>query len=236
MAGRARGLSELRLAQDGAQHYPLAAEHLIFGLESLFQYKSIKAGIRLRSLGAIEDEFSSTGSIGSLVAQILGPKVRPVRAIAFDKSDNNNWALGWHQDRTICVAEKADVDGFGRWTIKGGLHHVEPQFRFLQSMITMRVHVDAVDRQNAPLRIASGSHHKGLVSETELDHIVSQCETFECLAGIGDVWLYSTPILHASNRASAGKRRRVLQIDYCSVDLPEPLRWAFDQVLTERKT
>ena len=41
----------------------------------------------------------------------------------------------------------------------------------------------------------------------------------------GDVWLYATPILHASDAATTPLRRRVLQIDYAGHELPGGLEW-----------
>ena len=57
---------------------------------------------------------------------VIGQGVRPVRAILFDKQDGGNWALGWHQDRTIEVVERREVPGFGPWTVKQGRVHVAP--------------------------------------------------------------------------------------------------------------
>ena len=44
-------------------------------------------------------------------------------------------------------------------------------------------------------------------------------------AAAGDVWLYSTPILHSSAAASQPTTRRVLQIDYAAEPLPDGLEW-----------
>ena len=41
----------------------------------------------------------------------------------------------------------------------------------------------------------------------------------------GDVWLYSTPIVQASEVASCPARRRVLQIDFAARELPGGLEW-----------
>jgi hypothetical protein len=45
------------------------------------------------------------------------------------------------------------------------------------------------------------------------------------LAEAGDVWAYSTPILHASERATEPTHRRVLQVDYAVGELPGGLAW-----------
>jgi len=54
--------------------------------------------------------------VGSLAAAFLGNHCRPVRAILFDKTADTNWSPAWHQDRTICVKQRIDVEGFGAWT------------------------------------------------------------------------------------------------------------------------
>jgi hypothetical protein len=44
-----------------------------------------------------------------------------------------------------------DVDGFGPWSVKSGMDHVKPPFDLLASMVTVRVHLDAVPLTNVPL-------------------------------------------------------------------------------------
>jgi hypothetical protein len=46
-----------------------------------------------------------------------------------------------------------------------------------------------------------------------------------CLAEPGDIWLYATPILHASEAAVAPVHRRVLQVDFCVEQFPSGLEW-----------
>ena len=52
-------------------------------------------------------------TLQDVAASILGPECLPVRAILFDKNADQNWSLGWHQDRTIAVRQRIDIDGFG---------------------------------------------------------------------------------------------------------------------------
>lgn len=94
--------------------------------------------------------------------------------------------------------------------MKAGLQHVAPPFELLAEMVTLRIHLDPVDAGNAPLLIAPGSHRLGRVPESEIKGAVARCGTFTCLAEAGDVWLYATPILHASDAATNPRRRRVL--------------------------
>ena len=59
----------------------------------------------------------------------------------------------------------------------------------------------------------------------KIAEVVRRCGSVACLADAGDVWLYATPILHASNTAALPSRRRVLQVDYSSHQLPDGLDW-----------
>lgn len=148
-----------------------------------------------------------------------------MRAILFDKTAETNWSLAWHQDRTICVRERIAVEGFGPWTIKGGMQHVAPPFDLLTRMVTLRVHIDDVPASNAPLLIAPGSHNSGRIVVGEVEEVVRRCGTSSCIAEAGDVWLYSTPILHASEAATVPARRRVFQLDFAAEELPGGLEW-----------
>jgi hypothetical protein len=184
-----------------------------------------KPGVRLNGLSELDQYVSIDGPLGSIARAVLGRQAKPVRAILFDKTPLANWKLGWHQDRTIAVQGRAPMEGYGPWSIKSGLQHVEPPFDLLARMVTLRVHLDTVGPDNAPLLIAPGSHRFGRVAEAKVADVVDKCGVFVCLAEPGDVWLYATPIIHASNAAASPTRRRVLQLDYSASDLPAGLHW-----------
>lgn len=184
-----------------------------------------QAGIRLHGIAALRPLLAPSGPVGRIAASVLGEHCRPVRAILFDKTAATNWALPWHQDRTIAVTRRVDVPGFGPWTTKRGLLHVAPPADLLAGMVTLRVHFDPVPPTNAPLLVAPGSHRIGLIPESELKRVVEKCGTAVCLAEAGDVWLYSTLILHCSEAASDPAHRRVLQVDFAVGDLPGGLDW-----------
>jgi Phytanoyl-CoA dioxygenase (PhyH) len=183
------------------------------------------AGVRLHGIANLRPFLVPSGPVGAVAASFLGQACQPVRALLFDKTVATNWSLGWHQDRTIAVAERVQIDGFGPWTVKSGLLHVAPPFEILARMVTLRVHLDPVPATNAPLLIAPGSHRRGLIRQAEVRNVVRQCGTVACLANAGDIWLYATPILHASKAASAPVRRRVLHFDFAIGNLPGGLKW-----------
>ena len=184
-----------------------------------------EAGCRVFGLPSLARILAPTGEIGQVAGSILGERARPVRAILFNKSVVTNWALGWHQDRTICVRERHDVPHYGPWTVKRGMHHVEPPEDLLSRMITIRAHLDSVTESNAPLVVSPSSHLLGRIPVSEVSAAVKACGTQTCLAEAGDLWLYATLILHASDAARRPTSRRVLQVDYSADELPGGLQW-----------
>ena len=184
-----------------------------------------QAGVRLTGIAALQPLLAAGGRVGAIAASALGSLARPVRAVLFDKTPAANWSVGWHQDRTIAVQARVDTPGYGPWSVKAGLFHVEPPFDLLASMVTLRVHLDAVGPDNAPLLIAPGSHRLGRIPEADIVAAVARCGTAMCLAARGDIWLYATPILHGSAAAAEPTHRRVLQIDYAAEELPAGLAW-----------
>ncbi|WP_319023304.1 phytanoyl-CoA dioxygenase family protein [Pseudoblastomonas flavescens] len=184
-----------------------------------------RAGTRLYDRILPISVIGAASPITQVVRQRLGPKARPVRAVFFDKRATSNWALGWHQDRTICVADRHEVPGYGPWSRKLGQWHVEPPFAILERMVTVRIHLDCVDRENAPLKIALASHLRGKVAAVNAADVAADCAVMECLADRGDMWVYATPILHASDASRSDAGRRVLQIDWSADDLAEGLQW-----------
>jgi ectoine hydroxylase-related dioxygenase (phytanoyl-CoA dioxygenase family) len=163
--------------------------------------------------------------VTQLARSLIGPDAQPVRAVLFDKTEQANWAVAWHQDRTIAVRERIEVEGFGPWSTKDGVLHVAPPVEVLEAMATLRIHLDPCGPDNAPLRAALGSHRLGMTPAKDAAATAAEHPIIECLAEAGDVWVYVTTILHASDKARTPSRRRVLQVDYAAKELPGGLRW-----------
>jgi hypothetical protein len=147
--------SALSLLHDGAERLQGAATTVLPDIHNaLANLPPNQAGLQIASVKALRQLLALDSAIGSIAASTLGPTCRSVRAILFDETAETNWSLGWHQDRTISVVERVEVDGFGPWTVKRNLHHVAPPFDLLTGMVTLRVHLDDVPSINAPLLIA----------------------------------------------------------------------------------
>src|ERR1700704_320250 len=55
-----------------------------------------------------------------LASESLSNKAIPFRATLFDKSPDANWMVTWHQDTALPLRNRADVSGWGPWSVKEG--------------------------------------------------------------------------------------------------------------------
>lgn len=169
--------------------------------------------------------------VRAIVGSVL-ESPRLVRGILFDKSAETNWAVPWHQDLTVPVVERTDVPGFGQWSTKLGVPHVQPSTEFLREMVTLRLHLDEADSHSGALRVIPGSHTNGKLSPDDRQRWIDGQEWTTCAAPTGGAVLMSPLILHASTRSSSHSRRRVLHLEFAAMDLPDPLRWFEDEPKT----
>ena len=123
------------------------------------------------------------------------------------------------------MRERRECPGFGPWSVEDGVVHVEPPFDVIEDMITIRAHLDDCADDNPPLLVVPCSHRLGRVAAGETATIAHAHGHAARLAAAGDLWIYATSIVHASERARNPQRRRVLQVDYASGELPGGLQW-----------
>jgi len=161
-----------------------------------------------------------------LIRPHLPAEPRPVRAIYFDKSAHANWGVAWHQDLTIALQARVEVAGFGPWSMKDGVPHVQPPTELLEQMLTVRLHLDDADHTNGALRVLPGSHRLGRLTAERIQELRASQVDVLCTAAAGDALFMRPLLLHASNRSTSTRHRRVLHIEYAGFSLPEVLRWA----------
>ncbi len=170
-------------------------------------------------------ELARSHRLLDLIRPHLPSEPFPVRAIYFDKSSDTNWLVPWHQDLTLALRASAEVPGFGPWSTKDGIPHVQPPVELLQQMLTVRLHLDAADESNGALRVLPGSHRLGRLSFERIQELRSQQSDFFCAVSAGDALLMRPLLLHASSRSTSTQHRRVLHIEYAAFTLPEELNW-----------
>ena len=164
----------------------------------------------------------------SIVEPILGSYARIVRGIYFDKHKDANWKVAWHQDLTIAVRERFDFDGYGPWSIKAGIHHVQPPASVLENMLTLRIHLDQTDERNGALRVLPGTHRFGRLDPAQIEYWKLEQKPFSCVVERGGVLLMRPLLLHSSMAAINPGHRRVLHFEYSSIELPRGLGWYED--------
>jgi hypothetical protein len=170
-------------------------------------------------------QLHSHPNVSRLVAAVLGPEALLVRGLFFDKTPDSNWGIFWHQDLSIAVRQREDVDGFRPWSVKAGIPHVQPPSEHLDGMLTVRLHLDDCSEANGALRVIPGSHHSARLSLPETERLQQNSEPMTCEVARGGALLLKPLLLHSSHKAVSDSRRRVVHLEFASGPLPEPLEW-----------
>jgi ectoine hydroxylase-related dioxygenase (phytanoyl-CoA dioxygenase family) len=168
---------------------------------------------------------SASAAIRAIIDPLLGPEARLVRSLLFDKTPDANWKVPWHQDLTIAVRERRDLPGFGPWSVKAGVTHVQPPADVLARMLTLRLHLDPCGPDNGPLRVIPGSHALGAIDPAAIPDVRRRTPDVACAVPAGGAVLMRPLLLHASSPADRPGHRRVIHLEFAAGDLPDGLEW-----------
>ena len=216
------------LNQDGFEIVPsIIAADEIEGLRRALSLLKIAPGHR-NLMGRVPEVAALAVSprILDLLEKYTGTRPFPVRSIFFDKTPEANWLVPWHQDLTIAVTQRLDLSDYGPWSVKDGVPHVQPPLEVLQSMVTIRIHLDDNDNTNGALRVIPRSHLSGKLTAAKIAERRSRNDEFSCHASSGDALVMRPLILHTSSAATIPKHRRVIHLEYATCQLPDGLDWA----------
>jgi ectoine hydroxylase-related dioxygenase (phytanoyl-CoA dioxygenase family) len=193
----------------------------------LISRSSARAGVRaMLDRSAALEEFA-IGPPAAVAVSLLGSEARPTKLTIFDKSGSTNWKVPWHQDLTIIVKQRRDVPGYGCWTVKDGLPHVQPPVGVLEQVLAVRVHLDDTPPENGALRVIPGTHAMGRLPAERIAELRRERKEVVCPVPAGGAMFMKPLLLHASSPASSPTRRRVLHFEYSALRLPENLAWAW---------
>ena len=210
----------------------IAADH-IAALVAFFEQGEIDRSTRdgttfgarnLLSLAPVQ-AITTSPEIAACLTPLLGPDFLAVRGLFFDKTQDANWPVAWHQDLSVAVTPKQDIAGWTNWSLKRGVPHVQPPASILEQMVTLRLHLDDCDSENGPLRVVAGSHAKGTLARNTFSALAGEVTVITARAG--DALLMRPLILHASSPARLPRHRRVLHSEFAPAGLlPSGLNWA----------
>lgn len=207
----------------------VASQQLSSLMDKIEPLRQLEAGAGMRNLLQRSEsvrDFAYSDAVLQIAISGLKKAAHPVRAILFDKTPESNWYVTWHQDVTIAVKARADMPGFGPWSVKGGVHHVQAPAAVLEKMVALRIHFDDSEADNGPINFIPGSHKAGILNPEGIALWRAKSEAVSCPAQRGDIIIMRPLILHSSPIAKDPTHRRVLHIEYVGVSLPEPLKWA----------
>lgn len=169
-------------------------------------------------------DLAASQSVRRLATAVLGEDCFAVRGMLFNKTPTSNWKVVWHQDKTIAVQERNDVPGFGPWSLKAGVVHVQPPASLMGKMLAIRLHLDESNESNGPLRVIPRSH---LCGELSADEIVAwkKRPATTCTVARGGAILMRPLLLHASSASLKPVTRGVIHLEFAADELQGGLKW-----------
>jgi len=172
--------------------------------------------------GTVEIVFNR--KLKDIISSLFGDEYFAVKSIYFDKPENSNWFVSYHQDLTISVDKKMSIDGFGPWTVKQNQYAVQPPINILEDNFTIRIHLDKTGNENGALKVIPESHLKGICRHGTIN-LKNETEV-TCSVDKGGIMIMKPLLLHSSGRTINKNKRRVVHIEFSRSELPYPLNWA----------
>ena len=158
-----------------------------------------------------------------ILESIFGKEYFVVKSIYFDKPEESNWFVGYHQDLTISVDKKLELEDFSNWTVKQNQYSVQPSDEVLKNICTVRIHLDDTNEENGALKVIPNSHHE--VIRLDTFDFKNKKETF-CNVPKGGIMIMKSLLFHASNKTTNKERRRVIHLEFSNKNLPNELSWS----------
>ena len=143
----------------------------------------------------------------------------------FSKSSTQNWLVPIHQDLSIPVAERVNEPVLRGWSEKEGELYVQPPIALLESLVAVRIHLDACAEADGPLQVVPRSHASGAMAPEEAAEVRRSQGAVACTLNVGDALVLRPLLLHSSSKASGSSMRRVLHFLFGPPELPWGLRW-----------
>ncbi|RYJ44870.1 phytanoyl-CoA dioxygenase family protein [Flavobacterium beibuense] len=163
-------------------------------------------------------------NLKTIISTLFGKDYFSIKSIYFNKPGNSNWFVAYHQDLTISVDKKTEIENFGPWTVKQNQFAVQPPIEILENIFTIRIHLDDTDENNGALKVIPESHLKKIYRPETIDW--STEKEVICNVDKGGVMIMKPLLLHSSARTVNNNNRRVIHIEFSNMELPSEIKWA----------
>lgn len=161
-------------------------------------------------------------NLKNIIESTFGEGFFITKSIYFDKPEKSNWFVAYHQDLTISVNKKIELENFENWTVKQNQFAVQPPKEILENNFTRRIHIDKTTKENGALKVIANSHSKGIL---RTENFEIENETI-CEVEKGGIMIMKPLLFHASNKTTNNERRRVIHIEFSNQQLPDGLEWS----------
>ncbi len=145
------------------------------------------------------------------------------KAIYFDKPKESNWFVAFHQDLSISVDKKVTLKNYKNWTYKKEQYGVQPPIAILEDTVTLRIHLDDTNQYNGALKVIPKSHLNGILRNESKDWNTSN--QYVCEVNKGGLMIMKPLTIHASNKTTNFKQRRVIHLEFNTKQLEPSLNW-----------
>jgi len=159
------------------------------------------------------------------LSRFMPQSARAVQRTYFDKSAKTNWLVAFHQDLAVPLRARNDSPMWNGWSLKDGVIFANAPVSVLETMVAVRVHLDASTPENGPLRVVVGSHRLGRLSAADAARVRESNPVEMCLVPAGGALVLRPLMLHASSKSRSSRPRRVLHFLFGPERPDEGLAW-----------
>ena len=164
--------------------------------------------------------------LAQLLWSLTGRELVAVDARLLDSACKPETPSQWHQDRLVAVRERLDVHGYGPWSTRVGVSHVEPPLSVLDQMVVLQVHLDDAADGSHALRILPGSHRAGKLTADGIKRLVETQDAVMPVMPKGSLVVMRPLLLHATSASSLRSQHyRVLHVEFAPPEAITPLQW-----------
>jgi len=167
-------------------------------------------------------DFIFNQNLKDIIENTFGKGYFITKSIYFDKPEKSNWFVAYHQDLTISVNKKIEIENFENWTVKQNQFAVQPPTAILEKNFTIRIHIDKTTKDNGALKVINNSHSKGIF---RVENLEIENETI-CEVEKGGIMIMKPLLFHASNKTTNNERRRVIHLEFSNQQLPDGIDWS----------